>query len=319
MAGYTHYAFRELLRFFGGVDLIATEMISARSFVELDIRGADLPNRLWGIKEERRPLAVQIWDNNPDTLEEFARRLAEEYKVSVIDLNFGCPAKQIAGKSASGSFLLQFPERIGDLVNRVVKAANGVPVTAKIRLGKTRDTINAADVAQAVEDAGADGLTVHGRTAADMYRGKADWEEIAKIKPKLKKIRLIGNGDITTVEEAVFRLQSYPVDGIMIGRGCVTEPWIFRQIRQTLNGERADTKPAGEQIYRIIAGQFSVLNRQFKESVALALLRKMCSRYSDGHTGARKFRNALCSAKTSEAFLKTVQDFFCNGVSLSEK
>ncbi|MDR2705937.1 MAG: tRNA-dihydrouridine synthase family protein, partial [Planctomycetaceae bacterium] len=171
MAGYTNYAHRELLRMFGGVDLIATEMVSARSFVELEMRGSELPSRLWGVRDEPRPLSVQIWDNNPDTLSQLAQRLALEFKVSVIDLNFGCPAKQIAGRSGSGSFLLQFPDRIGNIVRKVVEAARPVPVTAKIRLGRTRDTINAIDVAQSIEDAGAAGLTVHGRTASEMYHG----------------------------------------------------------------------------------------------------------------------------------------------------
>ena len=153
MAGYTHYAHRELLRMFGGVDLIFTEMVSARSFAELEKRGLDPPSRLWGIREESRPLAVQIWDNDPETLAALAHKLAFDFKVSSVDLNFGCPAKQIAGKSASGSYLLQFPDHIGDLVRRVADAARPVPVTAKIRLGRTRDTINAIDVAQAVESA----------------------------------------------------------------------------------------------------------------------------------------------------------------------
>ena len=250
MAGYTNYAYRELLRLFGGVDLIFTEMVSARSFAELEIRGLEPPSRLWGIREEPRPLAVQIWDNDPDTLASFAHKLAFDFNVSNIDLNFGCPAKQIAGKSASGAFLLQFPERIGDIVRKVVdaaKAPNGtaLPVTAKIRLGRTRDTINAIDVAQAVESAGAAGITIHGRTAADMYRGNANWEEIAKVKSKLRSVPLIGNGDIRTVEEALFCIHHYPVDGVMIGRGSIAKPWLFRKIARALRGEPAEAEPSG--------------------------------------------------------------------------
>jgi tRNA-dihydrouridine synthase B len=307
MAGYTHYAFRNLLRLFGGVDLIATEMISARSFTEMEARRRDLPSRLYGIKDEARPLTVQIWDNNPETLSFFANRLASEYKVSVIDLNFGCPARQIAGKNESGAYLLQYPERIGDIVRRVVGAAAGTPVSAKIRLGRTRDTVNAADVAQAVEDAGAVSLTVHGRTAADMYRGKADWDEIAKIKPKLRTIRLIGNGDIGSAEEALFRLRNYPVDGVMIGRGCVAKPWVFRQIKQSLTaGETALQEPSGQEMSRIVAVHLAALRQQFTESVALALIRKMMCRFISGLPGARKFRNDICAVKSADAFMTLV-------------
>jgi tRNA-dihydrouridine synthase B len=297
MAGYTNYAHRELLRFFGGVDMIFTEMVSARSFAELEQRGMEPPSRLWGIREEPRPLAVQIWDNDPDTLANLAHKLAFDFKVSTIDLNFGCPAKQIAGKSASGSFLLQFPERIGDLVQKVVATASPVSVTAKIRLGRTRDTINAIDVAQAVESAGAAGITIHGRTAADMYRGEANWEEIGKVKSKLKRIPLIGNGDIKTVADALFRIRHYPVDGIMIGRGGIAKPWLFRQIVQTLRGEPVEAEPSGQQISEMIRQHFAVLQRQFNEHTALFLIRKTVCHYVDSKPGARKFRNDVCSAK----------------------
>ena len=310
MAGYTNYAYRELLRLFGGVDLIFTEMISARSFAEIEARGLEPPSRLWGIREEARPLAVQIWDNDPDTLASFAQKLAFDYKVSAIDLNFGCPAKQIAGKSASGSYLLQFPERIGDIVRKVAEAAKPVPVTAKIRLGRTRDTINAIDVAQAVESAGAAGITIHGRTATDMYRGEANWEEIAKVKTKLRSIPLIGNGDIKTVEDALFRIRHEPVDGIMIGRGSIAKPWLFRQIVQTLRGEPADAEPSGQQISEMIRRHFDVLQRQFNERAALVLIRKTVCHYATSQSGARKFRNDVCTAKDTETFFRTVYDFF---------
>jgi tRNA-dihydrouridine synthase B len=227
-------------------------------------------------------------------------------------LNFGCPAKQIAGKSASGSFLLQFPDRIGDIVQKVAAAATPVPVTAKIRLGRTRDTINAIDVAQAIESAGAAGITIHGRTAADMYHGKADWEEIAKVKPKLRTIPLIGNGDIKTVEDAIFRIERYPVDGIMIGRGGIAKPWLFRQIAQTLRGEPADEEPSGRQIGEMIHRHFETLQHQFNEHAALILIGKVVCHYAAGKSGARKFRNDVCTARDAETFFRTIQDFFEN-------
>jgi len=315
MAGYTNYAYRELLRLFGGVDLIFTEMVSARSFAELEIRDLEPPSRLWGIREEPHPLAVQIWDNDPDTLAHFAHKLAFDFKVSHIDLNFGCPAKQIAGKSASGAYLLQFPERIGDIVRKVATAAKtpdgtALPVTAKIRLGRTRDTINAIDVAQAIESAGGAGITIHGRTAADMYRGEANWEEIARVKAKLHSIPLVGNGDIKTVDDALFRIRHYPVDGIMIGRGALAKPWLFRQIAQTLRGEQADAEPSGQQISELIHRHFAVLQRQFNEHGALMLIRKTVCHYVTRQSGARKFRNDICTAKDAETFFRTVHDFF---------
>jgi len=315
MAGYTNYAYRELLRLFGGVDLIFTEMVSARSFAELEIRGMEPPSRLWGIRSEPPPLAVQIWDNDPDTLAHFANKLVCEFNVRHIDLNFGCPAKQIAGKSASGAYLLQFPERIGDIVRKVVDTAKAdgtaVPVTAKIRLGRTRDTINAIDVAQAVESAGAAGITIHGRTAAEMYRGEANWEEIAKVKSQLQSIPLIGNGDIRTVDDALFRLRHYPVDGIMIGRGALAKPWLFRQIAQTLRGgEPAEAEPSRQQLREMIHRHFAILQRQFNEQAALMLIRKTVCHYATSQPGARKFRNDVCTAKDTGTFFRIIDDFF---------
>ena len=200
MAGFTNYAFRQIVREFGGAGLQATEMVHARGFLWLEKEEDELPDRLWGVKDEPRPLAVQIWDNDPATLAEVGAKLAHEFHVSVVDINFGCPVKQVTEKAHSGSYLLRDPDRVGAIVERVVAACAPTPVTAKIRLGCTRDTINAIDVAQVVEAAGAAALTVHGRTAQDFFSGSADWERIAAIKPHLKRIPLIGNGDLNSAE-----------------------------------------------------------------------------------------------------------------------
>jgi tRNA-dihydrouridine synthase B len=310
MAGFTNLAYREILRQLGGVGLIATEMVSARSFVYKKARGDDAPSRLWGIRDESRPLAVQIWDNQPETLAYFAEMLAREYQPSVIDLNFGCPAPAIAKNSASGSWLLKTPDKVGDIVGQAVRAAAPVPVTAKIRLGWTRDTINAIDVAQAVESAGWAALTVHGRTAQDMYRGTANWDEIARIKPHLKCIPLIGNGDITTPEQAVERLRSYPVDGIMIGRAGLEKPWMFRQIAQLLAGEDMSPTPTLTEQRDLLLRHFDLVRQQVGTDKAVVLMRKYAPCYSKGQRGARQFRTAVCAVKTEAEFRRVVGELF---------
>ena len=178
MAGFTNYAFRQIVREFGGAGLQATEMISARGFLGMQSHSDDLPDRLWGVADEPRPLAVQIWDNDPQALAAVGAKLAHELRVSVVDINFGCPVRQVTERAKSGSYLLRYPEKMGQIIESVVSAAHPTPVTAKIRLGCTRDSINAADVAQVVEGAGGAALTVHGRTAADFFKGSADWEKI---------------------------------------------------------------------------------------------------------------------------------------------
>jgi len=310
MAGYTNFAHRELLRYLGGVGLIATEMVSARAFVCMEARGDGEPPRLWGVAEEPRPLAVQIWDNTPETLEELARRLAKELNVSVVDLNFGCPAPAIAKRSASGSYLLRDPAKVGELVGRVARICAPTPVTAKIRLGLTADSINAVDVAQAVEEAGGAALTVHGRTAKQMYSGFADWDEIAKIKGVLRKIPLIGNGDIKTPSEAVERLQNYPVDGIMIGRAGLDKPWIFRQIAQLLNGETSEPDPTLRQQRDLLLKHYSLVVDRFGRERAVVMMRKIACHYSKGRPGGRNFRDKIARVATEEEFLATVRDAF---------
>src|SRR5262245_19653341 len=148
MAGFTNYAFRQIVREFGGPGLLATEMVNARGFVWMDEQEGEHPDRLWGVADEPRPLAVQIWDNQPETMAKVGARLANEYRVSVVDINFGCPVKQVTEKAHSGSYLLKDPDRMGQIIECVVKACAPTPVTVKTRLGCTRDKIVAIDIAQ---------------------------------------------------------------------------------------------------------------------------------------------------------------------------
>ncbi|MGA1619162.1 MAG: tRNA-dihydrouridine synthase, partial [Pirellulales bacterium] len=135
MAGYTNFAYRQVVREFGGAGLLATEMIAARSATWLETNRGEHPDRLWGVRDEPRPLAVQMWDNDPDNLAQVGRRLARDFEVSVVDLNFGCPVRQVTEKAHSGSWLLRDPARVGQIVARVVEACRDTPVTAQIRLG----------------------------------------------------------------------------------------------------------------------------------------------------------------------------------------
>lgn len=310
MAGFTNFAYRQLLRQLGGVGLIATEMVSARSFVHLDQAGEDHPARLWGIETEPRPLAVQIWDNTPETLAQTAKRLVDDYHVSVIDLNFGCPAPRIAAKSQSGSRLLKEPDRVEKIIRQVVVACGQTPVTAKIRLGVSDAFVNAGEVAQAVEEAGAAALTVHGRTAAQMYSGQADWEQIAAIKPRLKKIPLIGNGDIKSVDDALGRLRNYPVDGIMIGRAGFDRPWLFRQICDALEGTTPRDDPSDDEQHCLLLRLYRLVCERFGIRRAIILMRSYACHYSKGKPGARGFRSRVASVTTEEEFFAALNDLY---------
>lgn len=310
MAGFTNYAFRQIVREFGGAGLQATEMVNARGFVWLDEHEAEHPDRLWGIKEEHRPLAVQIWDNEPATLAKVGRRLAEEYQVSIVDLNFGCPVKQVTERAHSGSYLLRDPDRVGRIVEQVVKACAPVPVTAKIRLGCTRDKCNAIEIAQVVEEAGAAALTVHGRTAQDFFKGNANWEAISAIKPYLKRIPLIGNGDLDSAEKVVEAFRRYNVDGVMIARASLGRPWLFAQAAAALRGEEIPPEPTLHEQRACMLHHFELVCDRFGEDKGTLLMRKYACCYAQGRRGARAFRTHVGHVTTRAEFLDVVDRYF---------
>jgi len=310
MAGFTNYVYRQVVREFGGAGLQATEMISARGFIAIEENHHEFPDRLWGVKDEARPLAVQIWDNDPETMAEVGSRLAHEFKVSVVDINFGCPVKQITKDAHSGSYLLREPDRIGRIIERVAAACAPVPVTAKIRLGCARDCINAIDVAQVVEGAGAAALTCHGRVAADFFTGNADWNLISAIKPHLKRIPLIGNGDIDTWEKAVAAFERYDVDGVMIARAALGKPWMFQQAAIALRGEPVPGDPSLEEQRKILLHHFELVLRRFGHDKGTFLMRKFACCYAQGRRGARSFRTYAAKVSTPQEFYDIVEQYF---------
>ena len=276
MAGFTNYAFRQVIRRFGGVGLPATEMVSARGFMHMAAPKGTVPfsltrksgqspgdgrfpDRLWGVADEPRPLAVQIWDNDPDTLAAVGRRLAEEFRVSVVDLNFGCPVRDVFEKAESGSYLLRYPDRIGQIVARVAAACPPVPVTAKIRLGATRDTINAIDVAQAIESAGGAAATSrpHGhRSVSRLGRLGGDRaDQATSARDSADRQRRSENAQ--AVAAAFHR---YGVDGVMIGRAALSQPWLFRQAAAALRGEPVSPQPTPLEQRQLLLDHFRLVS-----------------------------------------------------------
>ena len=310
MAGFTNYAFRQIVREYGGVGLQATEMINAKGFAWLDEHEAEHPDRLWGIKDEPRPLAVQIWDNDPPTLAKVGARLVEEYCVSVVDINFGCPVRDVSEKAHSGSYLLRYPDRMGRIIERVVKACSPTPVTAKIRLGCTRDSVNAIEVAKVVESAGAAALTVHGRTAQDFFKGNADWGRIAEIKQHLKTIPLIGNGDLDSADKVVEAFRHYLVDGVMIARACLGRPWLFAQAACTLRGEQIPDDPSLDLQRQCMLRHYDLVVDRFGEKKGTMLMRKYACCYAQGKPGARHFRTHVGKVNSPSEFYEVVEEYF---------
>ena len=310
MAGFTNFAFRQIVREYGGTGLQATEMVNARGFVWMDREKAEHPDRLWGVRDEPRPLAVQIWDNDPPTLAQVGKRLAEEYCVSVVDINFGCPVKQVTQRAHSGSYLLGHPDKMARIIEQVVKACAPTPVTAKIRLGCTRDKINANEIAKVVESSGAAALTVHGRTAQDFFKGSADWDRISEIKSHLKEIPLIGNGDLDSADKVVEAFRRYDVDGVMIARACLGRPWLFQQAACALRGEPVPPDPTREEQRECMLRHYHKVVERFGEQKGTLLMRKYACCYAQGVPGAREFRTKVGRVETSREFFDVVRDHF---------
>lgn len=310
MAGYTNYAFRQVVREFGGAGLLATEMIAARSATWLETNRGEHPDRLWGVREEPRPLAVQMWDNDPDNLAQVGRRLAKDFQVSVVDLNFGCPVRQVTVKAHSGSWLLRDPARVGEIVRRVVEACDGVPVSAKIRLGCAETCKTAVEVAQRIEEAGASCLTVHGRVAAQFFSGEADWEAIAEVKRRVSKLPIIGNGDIDSAETAVARLRDHGLDGVMIARESLARPWIFAQTAALLRGESKPPDPSLEEQYELVLHHYDLVCQRFGVDRGTLLMRKFACSYAQGLPGAREFRGRVSRVLSQAEFLEVMRTSF---------
>ena len=184
------------------------------------------------------------------------------------------------------------------------------PVTAKIRLGCSRDKINAIEVAKVVEASGAAALTVHGRTAADFFKGSADWENIAAIKPHLKRIPLIGNGDLDSAAKVVEAFRRYGVDGVMIARASLGRPWLFQQAAAALRGEPIPPEPTIEEQKACLLHHYELVCERFGEERGTTLMRKFACNYAQGLPGARFFRTHAAKVLTREQFLSVIEEHF---------
>lgn len=236
-----------------GASMVYTEFVSSEALVR------DIPStvRKLQIKEEERPVAIQIYGREPAAMVE-AARIVEKAQPDIIDINFGCPVKKVAGKGSGAGMLRDIPKLL-EITREVVKAVS-LPVTVKTRLGWDCNNKIIGELAPRLQDCGIAALTVHGRTRSQMYTGEADWGPIGALKqdPGIE-IPIIGNGDITTPLQASNAFESFGVDGVMVGRGAIGAPWIFEEIRHYLDtGELKETP---------VAEKFALLLREIRESI----------------------------------------------------
>lgn len=233
MEDVTDIGFRRLCKRYGAA-MVYTEFVSAEALV----RSVKSTMNKLTISDDERPVGIQIYGRDVPQMVE-AAKIVEEAGPDLIDINFGCPVKKVAGKGAGAGMLQNIPLLL-DITREVVKAVK-VPVTVKTRLGWNSDNLIITELAEQLQDCGIQALTIHGRTRAQMYTGQADWTLIGEVKrnPRIH-IPIIGNGDITTPEEAKLAFERYGVDAVMIGRATFGHPWIFKEIRDYLNGKEPD-------------------------------------------------------------------------------
>ena len=241
MEDVTDIGFRKLCKRYGAA-MVYTEFVAADAI----IRAIPSTLKKMVIDDTERPVGIQIYGKSVESMVE-AARIVEQFKPDVIDLNFGCPVKKVAGKGAGSGLLKNIPLML-DITREVVKAVK-TPVTAKTRLGWDNDNLVITTLAEQLQDCGISALTIHGRTRAQMYTGEADWTLIGEVKlnPRIH-IPIIGNGDITTPQQARTAFERYGVDAVMVGRATFGQPWIFRDMHNYLIGNKEQPLSIDEKI-----------------------------------------------------------------------
>lgn len=281
-----------------------TEMVSAMGFLCAPL-GQPATYSLLERGEAEKKLILQLFGRDPDTVAEAASRLAETGHYQGIDINMGCPAHKIA-PSGEGCGLMRTPEVAEKMIRRTVSAC-GLPVSIKMRIGWDRYSVNAVEFAQMAQEAGAAEITVHGRTREQQYSGEADWDMIGKVKQNVS-VPVIGNGDIFDAETGIKRMKDYGVDGIMIGRGAMGNPWIFRELKAVYEGKPVPPVTAEERL-EAIRTQYMMMLDWKPEYIAVREMRKHIGWYLHGMRGAAQMRVAINRIENAGEALDTVERF----------
>jgi nifR3 family TIM-barrel protein len=301
MAGVTDISFRRLLKQRGGIGLTVSEFISVEGLT----RNNPKSKRQMRFYENERPFAVQIFGGQVERMR-MAAEMAEEIGADILDINCGCPAPKVV-KHGGGSGLLRDLPRLETILKEIKKAIT-IPLTIKIRAGYSDSTINAVDTAKLAEGCGVEHIALHGRTKEQGYRGLANWDLVRAIK-EVVKVPVSGSGDVTTIQQTFDRFRETGCDGVLIGRGAMANPWIFRQIEDVMHG-REPFQPTLEDKRALLLEYFEMLQQDMPKIAAIGRMKQLAGQFTRGLQGGALFRTALYHSHSVEEILGRISEYF---------
>ncbi|MDJ0866457.1 MAG: tRNA dihydrouridine synthase DusB [Myxococcota bacterium] len=303
MAGVTNAPFRSLCRRFGA-GLYVSEMITARGLVE----GHPKTLHLAGFAPDEKPRSIQLYGTEPHSLGEAVARLVGDGQVDHVDLNFGCPVRKVT-RRGGGAAIPWKRALLRELVRAAVRNAGAVPVTIKFRIGIDDGHPTFLDAGRIAEDEGCAAVALHARSAAQLYDGAADWETIAALKDAVRSIPVFGNGDIWEASDALHMMERTGCDGVVVGRGCLGRPWLFRDLADVFAGRAPSAPPGLRAVFEIMREHAALLAQWFGEPYGVRSFRKHAAWYTKGFRNSARLRTALMQVATL-AELDAVLDAF---------
>lgn len=302
MAGVSNTTFRKICKSMGA-SLVVAEMVSDKAI----LYGNEKTFKLLNMDEVERPISQQIFGSDIESFVKAAKVVEEKMKPNIIDINMGCPVPKIALRSQAGSALLKNPKKVGEIVKAVVDAVN-VPVTVKIRSGWDSNSINAVEIAKICEENGASAITVHGRTRAQGYSGKADWGIIKQVVDAVD-IPVIGNGDVVSCYDAKRMLDETGCSAVMIGRGLLGNPWLIKECVEYLTtGVSPESVPFNEKI-DMMEYHLNELCKDKSEGQAVLEMRSHLLNYLKGLPENKEIKNEICKCKSRIEIINCLEDY----------
>lgn len=301
MAGYTNLPFR-LIAKKHGAGVVFSEMISGKGLYYKDKKTAELMLTC----DQETPAGIQLFGSEPEILSEVVEKYINPTAFAFLDFNAGCPAPKIV-KNGEGSALMRNPKRLGEVV-RAIKKASKKPVIIKTRIGWDAQNVNVREVAEIIEEAGADAHTIHGRTREAFYSGKADWKIIGEVK-KNSKIPIILNGDVDSGEKAVEAFETIGCDAVMVGRASVGNPFIFREINYRLSTGETLPMPTPEERIQTAIKHVELVDMMKRPEAAIKEMRKHLAAYTKGLKNATNLRNEIFKVCTKEEVLTLLNQY----------